>query len=58
MEELGLSELQVTASLEIEGKVYEGVKSVPAKMVFGKAQAMELCIYSLYACMLVNIFCR
>ena len=37
-------ELQVTVSLEIEGKVYEGVKSVPAKMVFGKAQAMELCI--------------
>ena len=37
-------EFQVTASLEIEGKVYEGVKSVPAKMVFGKAQAMELCI--------------
>ena len=51
-------ELQVTASLEIEGKVYKGVKSVPAKMVFGKTQAMELCIYSLYACMLVNIFCR
>ena len=30
-------EFQVTASLEIEGKVYEGVKSVTAKMVFGKA---------------------
>ena len=37
-------EFQVTASLDIEGKVYEGVKSVPAKMMFGKAQAMELCI--------------
>ena len=45
MEELGLSEFQVTASLEVEGEVYEGVKSVPAKMVFGKAQAMELCTY-------------
>ena len=44
MEELGL-EFQVTASLEIEGEVYEGVKSVPAKMVFGKAQAMELHTY-------------
>ena len=43
MEELGL-ELQVAASLELEGEVYEGVKSVTAKMVFGKAQAMELCI--------------
>ena len=45
-------ELQVTASLEIEGKVYEGVKSVPAKMVFGKTQAMELCIsyYRLSLC--------
>ena len=40
-------EFQVTASLEIEGKVYEGVKSVTAKMVFGKAQAMELCIQDL-----------
>ena len=30
-------QFQVTASLEVEGKVYEGVKSVPAKMVFGKA---------------------
>ena len=40
-------ELQVTASLEIEGKVYEGVKSVPAKMVFGKTQAMELAMYIL-----------
>ena len=37
-------EFQVTASLEIEGEVYEGVKSVPTKMVFGKTQAMELCI--------------
>ena len=36
-------QFQVTASLEIE-EVYEGVKSVPAKMVFGKAQAMKLCI--------------
>ena len=36
-------QFQVTASLEI-GEVYEGVKSVPAKMVFGKAHAMELCI--------------
>ena len=35
----------MTASLEIEGKVYEGVKSVPTKMVVGKAQAMELCTY-------------
>ena len=55
-------EFQVTASLEIEGKVYEGVKSVTAKMVFGKAQAMELCIsyhrLSLYVCTFVNIFCR
>ena len=41
MEELGL-EFQVTASLEIEGEVY-GVKSVPVKMVIGKAQAMGLC---------------
>ena len=41
MEELGLSELQVTASLEIEGKVYEGVKSVPAKMVIGKAVSVN-----------------
>ena len=45
MEELGRSEFQVTASLEIEGKVYKGVKSVPAKMVIGKAQAKELCTY-------------
>ena len=29
-------EFEVTASLEIDGEVYEGVKSVPAKMVFGK----------------------
>ena len=47
-------QFQVTASLEIEGEVYEGVKSVPAKMVFGKAHAMELCIsyhrLSLCAC--------
>ena len=49
-------QFQVTASLEIEGKVYEGVKSVPAKMVFGKTQAMELCIFyhrlslCVYAC--------
>ena len=32
MEELGL-ELQLTASLELEGEMYEGVKFVPAKMV-------------------------
>ena len=60
MEELGL-ELQVAASLELEGEVYEGVKSVTAKMVFGKAQAMNyvyLTTHSLYVCMLVNIFCR
>ena len=46
---------QVTASLEIKGKVYEGVKSVPAKMVFGKTQAMELCIsyHRLSSCMCV-----
>ena len=52
-------EFQVTASLEIDGEVYEGVKSVPAKMVFGKAQTMELYLTtdSLYVCMLVNI-CR
>ena len=45
-------QFQVTASLEIEGEVYEGVKSVPAKMVFGKTQAMELCIsyYRLSLC--------
>ena len=45
MEELVLSGFQVTASLEIEGRVYEGVKSVPAKTVIGKPQAMELCTY-------------
>ena len=50
-------EFQVTASLEIEGVVYEGVKSVPAKMVIGKAQAeVYLTTNSLYTCMLVNIF--
>ena len=49
-------EFQVTASLEIEGVVYEGVKSVPAKMVIGKAPAIELCLschrlcLCLYAC--------
>ena len=46
-------EFQVTASLEIEGVVYEGVKSVPAKMVIGKAQADVYrttdCLY-MYAC--------
>ena len=52
-------EFHVTASLEIDGKVYEGVKSVPAKMVIGKAQAdVYLTTNSLYACMLVYIFCR
>ena len=54
-------QFQVTASLEIEGEVYEGVKSVPAKMVFGKTQAMELCIsyYRLSLCVYaVNIFHR
>ena len=35
----------MTASLEIDRKVYEGVKSVPAKMVIGKTQAMKLCTY-------------
>ena len=54
-------QFQVTASLEIEGKVYEGVKSVPAKMVFGKHKLWN-CVYlttdPLYACIHVNIFCR
>ena len=50
-------EFQVTASLEIEGVVYEGVKSVPAKMVIGKAQAeVYFTTNSLYAYMPVNIF--
>ena len=52
-------EFQVTASLEIEGVVYEGVKSVPAKMVIGEAQAdVYLTTDSVYVCMLVNIFHR
>ena len=52
-------EFQVTASLEIEGVVYEGVKSVPAKMVIGKAPAIVyLTTDSVYACMLVNVFYR
>jgi len=48
-------EVQVTASLEIEGEVYEGVKSVPAKTVIGKALAIELCLSYhrlYYTCML------
>ena len=47
-------EFQVTASLEI-GVVYEGVKSVPAKMVIGKAPAIELCLsyHRLCLCMYV-----
>ena len=53
----GEHEFQVTASLEIEGVVYEGVKSVPSKMVIGKAQVeVYLTADSVYACMLVNIF--
>ena len=56
-------QFQVTASLEIEGKVYEGVKSVPAKMVFGKAQAMYfrtayLILDSPSPCMSLDIFDR
>ena len=56
-------EFQVTASLEIEGKVYEGVKSVTAKMVFGKAQAMYfrtayLILDSPSPCMSLDIFDR
>ena len=52
-------EFKVTATLEI-GEVYEGVKSVTAKMVFGKHKLWNyvyLTTDSLYACMLVNI-CR
>ena len=31
-------EFQVTASLKVDGELYEGVKSVPAKIVFGKTR--------------------
>ena len=31
-------EFQVTASLKVDGKLYEGVKTVPAKIVFGKTR--------------------
>ena len=49
-------EFQVIASIEIEELAYEGVKSAPAKMVIGKAQAIELCLpyhrlpLCMYAC--------
>ena len=31
-------EFQVTASLKVDGELYEGVKSMPAKIVFGKTR--------------------
>ena len=31
-------QFQVTASLKVDGELYEGVKSVPAKIVFGKTK--------------------
>ena len=31
-------QFQVTASLKVDGELYEGVKSVPAKIVFGKTR--------------------
>ena len=31
-------EFQVTASLKVDGELYEGVKTVPAKIVFGKTR--------------------
>ena len=52
-------EFQVTASLEIEGEVYEGVKSVTVKMVFGKRHKLWNYVYlttdSLYACIRVYL---
>ena len=38
-------EFQVTASLKVDEELYEGVKPVPAKMVFGKTR---VCIMVLF----------
>ena len=38
-------EFQVTASLKVNGELYEGVKPVPAKIVFGKTR---VCIMVLF----------
>ena len=38
-------QFQVTASLKVDGELYEGVKPVPTKMVFGKTR---VCIMALF----------
>ena len=38
-------EFQVAASLKVDGELYEGVKPVPTKMVFGKTRVCILVLF-------------
>ena len=47
-------QFQVTASLKVDGELYEGVKPVPAEMVFGKTR---VCIFVLKCSKLTKTLC-
>ena len=38
-------QFQVTASLKVDGELYEGVLPVPAKMVFGKTRVCMMVLF-------------